>query len=70
MSTRSGKTIPVQVVDVLHQENFTRELKGLEKARQRLKCENDMLIVRETNSLIENIPEWIEVKKITSWLLE
>ena len=45
MSTRSGRTIPVQVVDVLHQENFTRELKGLDKARQRLKCENGMLIV-------------------------
>lgn len=69
-STRAGKTIPVQVVDVLHQENFTRELKGLEKARQRLKCEKGMLIVRETNSLIENIPEGIEVKKIISWLLE
>ena len=70
ISIRTGKTIPIQVVDVLHQENFTRELKGLEKARQRLKCENGMLIVRETNSLIENLPEWIEVKKITSWLLE
>jgi predicted AAA+ superfamily ATPase len=62
--------IPVQVVETLHQENLNRELKGLEKARQRLKSEKGLLIIRETSFLVENLPEWIEVKKVTDWLLE
>ena len=69
-STRAGNSIPVQVVDILHRDNLNRELKGLEKARQRLKSEHGMLIVRETSPLIKNLPEWIEVKKVISWLLE
>lgn len=69
-ATRAGESIPVQVVEILHRDNLKRELKGLEKARQRLKSEHGILIVRETSSFIENVPEWIEVKKITSWLLE
>ena len=31
--TRAGNSIPVQVVDILHRDNFNRELRGLEKAR-------------------------------------
>ena len=69
-STRAGNVIPVQVVEILHRDNLDRELKGLEKARQRLKSERGMLIVREANPLIENLPEWVEVKKVISWLLE
>ncbi|MEA1923646.1 MAG: ATP-binding protein, partial [Pseudomonadota bacterium] len=70
ISTRKGESIPVQVVEILHRENLDRELKGLEKARQRLKSEQGVLIVRETSSLIDNLPEWVEVKMVTSWLLE
>jgi predicted AAA+ superfamily ATPase len=70
ISTKDGNLIPVQVVETLHQENLNRELKGLEKARQRLKCVQGMMIVRETSSLIKYLPEWIETKKITNWLLE
>ncbi len=70
ISTGVEQPIPVQVVETLHQENLNRELKGLEKARQRLKSEEGLLIIRETSSLVENLPEWIEVKKVTDWLLE
>ena len=68
--TRAGNSIPVQVVEILHRDNLNRELKGLEKARQRLKSEHGILIVRETSPLIENLPEWIEVKQVSNWLLE
>ena len=69
-SSKAGNLIPVQVVEKLHQDNLKRELKGLEKARQRLKSEQGLLIVRETNSLTKNLPAWIDVKKLTHWLLE
>ena len=69
-STKTGNSIPVQVVESLHRDNLKRELKGLEKARQRLKSEHGILIVRETNSLTKNLPEWIEIKKVTNWLLD
>lgn len=68
--TRAGNLIPVQVVEILHRDNLNRKLKGLEKARQRLKSERGILIVRETSSFTENLPEWIEVKQVTNWLLE
>ncbi len=70
ITTRSEKSMPIQVVETLHRDNFKRELRGLEKARQRLKSDQGLLIIRESSSLIENLPEWVEVKKVVSWLLE
>jgi predicted AAA+ superfamily ATPase len=68
--TGTESPVPVQVVETLHEENLNRELKGLEKARQRLKSKEGLLIVRETNSLTKNLPQGIVVKKVTDWLLE
>lgn len=67
---RTEKPIFIQVTEVLHQDNFNREVTGLEKARKRIKNGRSLLIAGELSTPINEIPEWIEVKTITDWLLE
>jgi len=59
----------IQVADVLHQDNLERELKGLEKALQRVKKGKALLIVNEVSVPAHNIPNWVHVVQITDWLL-
>lgn len=60
----------IQVTEVLHQDNLGRELKGLEKARKRIKDGRSVLITAEAAVPTAVIPEWVEVKTAVEWLLE
>ncbi len=59
----------IQVADVLHHDNLERELKGLEKALQRVKRGEALLIVNEISVSAHNIPDWVQVVQVTDWLL-
>lgn len=60
----------IQVTEILHRDNFKREIKGLEKARKRIANGRSVLITTEVAVPIAMIPEWVEVKTATDWLLE
>lgn len=67
---RDKAPLLIQVTEVLHQDNLGRELKGLEKARKRIKNGRSVLITTEVAVPTADIPEWVEVKTAVEWLLE
>jgi len=67
---RDKAPVLIQVTEVLHQDNLARELKGLEKARKRIKNGRSVLITTEVAVPTAVIPEWVEVKTAVEWLLE
>ncbi len=67
---RAAKPILVQVTEMLNQDNLSREIKGLEKARKKIKNGRSLLIARDITVPLDMLPEWIEIKTVTDWLLE
>ncbi len=67
---RVARPILVQVTKKLHQDNLSREIKGLEKAQKKIKDGRGLLITNDITVPLDLIPEWIEVKTATDWLLE
>ena len=66
---RQREPLLIQVADILHHDNLERELKGLEKALQRVKGGKALLIVNEISVPAHKIPDWAQVVQITDWLL-
>jgi predicted AAA+ superfamily ATPase len=62
--------ILIQVAEIIHRDNVGREIKGLEKARQRMKHSRCLLITTEITVPQAMIPEWLEITTATEWLLE
>jgi len=60
----------IQVTDVLHQDNFKREINGLEKARKRIKNSSGLLLTRESTIPHKALPDWVEIKTVSEWLLK
>ena len=59
----------VQVTDQLHEQNFQREIKGLESAKHSLGAGKCLLLVDSVQKGLE-IPDWVAVQSIQEWLLE
>lgn len=64
------KPVLIQVTATLHQDNFNREINGLEKARKRIKNSRSLLITEDLAVPSDMLPEWVEVKTAYEWLLE
>lgn len=64
------KPVLIQVTATLHQDNFNREINGLEKARKRIKNSRSLLIIEDLAVPSDMLPEWVEVKTAYEWLLE
>jgi len=64
------KPILIQVTDVLHRDNFTREIKGLEKAGKKIENSRSLLIAGDVAIPSNMLPGWLEVKMAYKWLLE
>ena len=69
ISPESGKPALVQVTDVLHTDNFRREITGFEKAGNRIKKGICILIAGEIRVPSHMLPDWIEVIPAFEWLL-
>ena len=67
---RDGRTPDlVQVTDQLHEQNFQREIKGLESGKRSLGAGKCLLLVDSVQKGLE-IPDWVAVQSIQEWLLE
>jgi uncharacterized protein len=64
------KPVFVQVTETLHQDNFSREINGLEKARKRIKNSRSLLIASDIAVPSHMLPKWVEAKTACEWLLE
>jgi len=64
------KPILIQVTDVLHRDNFIREIKGLEKAGKKVENSRSLLIAGDVAIPSNMLPGWLEVKMAYKWLLE
>ncbi len=64
------KPILIQVTETLHQDNFRREINGLEKAGKKIENGRSLLIVGDVAIPSDMLPEWVEVKMAYKWLLE
>jgi len=64
------KPVFIQVTETLHQDNFNREINGLEKARTRIKNSRSVLIAGDMAVPSDIFPEWVEVKTAYEWLIE
>lgn len=67
---KAKKPVFIQVTDLLNEDNFKREVKGLEMARKRIGNGHSLLIVSEITVPLEMLPEWVDVKPVTDWMLE
>lgn len=60
----------IQVTETLDQDNFSREISGLEKAGKRIKNSKSLLITGNMGIPIEMLPKWVEVMTAYEWLLK
>jgi len=66
----SDKPVLIQVTETLHQDNFRREINGLEKARKKIKNSRSLLITGNIAVPSDMFPEWVEVITAYEWLLK
>jgi uncharacterized protein len=59
----------IQVTDILHSDNFEREIKGLEKAKKRIGECRGLILLSENRVSQKKTPGWIEFTKVSTWLL-
>jgi uncharacterized protein len=64
------KPILIQVTETLKRDNFRREIKGLEKARKRIKNSKSLLITANKAVPSDMLPEWLEVQTAYEWLIK
>lgn len=69
VSPESESPVLIQVTETLHQDNLSREIKGLVKSRNRIKNSKCLLIAENINVPGNIIPEWIQVRTASEWLL-
>jgi len=67
---RGERPLLVQVTDRLHQDNLSREIKGLQNAKKIITNGRGLLLTGESTGSTDETPEWIEQKKVSDWLLE
>ena len=60
----------IQVTETLNQDNFSREINGLEKARKRIKNSRSLLITGDMGVPLDMLPKWVEVMTAYEWLLK
>ncbi len=60
----------IQVTETLSQDNFSREINGLEKARKRIKNSRNLLITGDMAIPFDMLPKWVEVITAYEWLLK
>ncbi len=62
--------ILIQVTQALNQDNFSREIKGLQKAGARIKNGKSLLITEETGIPSDMLPDGVETMTAYEWLLK
>jgi uncharacterized protein len=67
---KQGNHILIQVTDTLHQDNFDREIRGLEKAGKKFEKSQCILIANEITVPAKIFPKSIRIKTAWEWLLK
>ena len=65
---KGDKPLLIQVTNHLNQDNYRREIKGLENARKKIPDAETLLISGQIDKNLA-VPEWITTSRITDWLL-